>query len=283
MPRLYKRSAELILTRPEDGTFFQDGTDQLTIRNMRFSFLVEKTLGSKPNTCELTINNLAESSRAALQKKPLRLSLSAGYGEDLGLLFVGDLEWSESVHNSTEWETRMILADGSRANKHARTSRSFKKISKKALIKELASSVGLDLPTNASEAVEFGRQFVSGVTVEGPTLEAMQKIIKTTGRTMSIQDGRLQILSDGEVRPGVHILISQDTGMIGSPLFGSPSKKGEASELTVETLLEPRIVPGSKVKIESDKIQGFFKVLKVSHEGDTHGTAWFTRVEARPV
>ncbi len=89
------------------------------------------------------------------------------------------------------------------------------------------------------------------------------------------------ILRENDVT-GVTYTIDEENGMIGSPEFGKPSRRGKAPEVTIRTLLYPEIRPGHPVKVASRDLNGTFKVKNVKHRGDTHGPDWMTEVEIIP-
>src|SRR3990172_6348247 len=116
MSRLFKREIAVSLSHP--GTsFFGKTTITTRITALRVQFRVVKNLKADPNTCEITISNLSHDSRAEFQTKPLKIRLDGGYDGQLERLFSGDLRWSESRHDSVDWETKLIVADGERAHR----------------------------------------------------------------------------------------------------------------------------------------------------------------------
>ena len=70
--------------------------------------------------------------------------------------------------------------------------------------------------------------------------------------------------------------------MIGTPEFGSPPKSGKPPHMTVRCLLYPELVPGDLVQLSSRAKSGLFKLVKVTHSGDTHAADWQTEVEIQP-
>lgn len=284
MSRLFKRAVALTLARPQAGKFFENEPNAITIRDQRVQFSIVKSLDSEPNTCEVIVTNLAERTRAELQRKPLYVRLDAGYDGQLARLFTGDVIWGQSKINGVDWETKLQLGDGSRAHGHARLNRSFKAgTSVKTVLGDLAKAHGLKMPTNISEAKELSTQFASGVSVSGPTHAELTKVLAPRGYSWSVQDGRLQVLGPNGTRPDEAIVINQDAGMISSPEFGPPGDDGKPPTMTVSVLLYPGITPGGKIKVESRAVNGLFRVERVTHVGDTHGGSWQSNIEAIPL
>lgn len=286
MARLFRREAELLIIKPDGESFFQIGPNAAKITDLRIAFTIEKTLSSDPNSCEMEISNLAEVTRAAIgQPDPLRIFLSAGYAGAVKQIFTGDIRWSESNREQTGWLTKVHAGDGERAYKHARVNRSFKGgVQYKQLVTEIVGSMGLTVPSNLAESKELVSQLVNGAVVDGPSHRELTRIIQARGfESWSIQDGQLQVLKANETRPAVAHIISSDTGMIGSPGYGSPPAKGKAPTLKVVTLLFPEILPGDELDVQSRQTRGRFRAERVTHSGDTHGEDWTTEIEANPL
>jgi len=281
--RLYKREVAVTIARPVAGQFFAQQPNAIIVRGLRVQFEVEKTLEAEPNTCRVTITNLAEATRAELQRKPLHIRLDAGYDGELARLFTGDLRHVEHRYTGVEWESIMEVGDGERAYRHARVSRSFRSgIDTKTVLEETAKSMGLKLPTSAKEAKELTAQFAAGFTLQGPSQREMDRLLAPHGMESSIQDGALQILRKGDVRPGTAIVVSQSTGLIGPVEFGAPSEPGKPPVLSFQMLLNPDLTPGGLIRMQSRAVTGDFKLTRGTHSGDTHGQAWFSAGEAVP-
>lgn len=63
---------------------------------------------------------------------------------------------------------------------------------------------------------------------------------------------------------------------------GQSMQTAKAGHVKFESLLMP-FKPGRLVRLQSEGIKGDMRCIRVEHEGDTHGTAWVSRVEAKPV
>lgn len=274
------RQVRVTFARATPNEFFTVGANALVVTKLRVKFGVLKTLTENPNTCEFTIYNMRKESRAAVQQNPLFVRLEAGYGSELATIFEGDLVLAYSVHNGTDWETRVQVAEGDRAFRHSRVSKSFAAgASAKTAIAEVAKSMGLRMPTSIADAKALAGQFVSGVTLHGPSRDQMTKILKPRGFDWSIQNNELQILAKNGVRPDQAIVISSKTGMVGVPELGTPKEPGDPVTLKTKTLLDTAIVPGGRVQMEAEEVKGLFRVDKVSFVGDTRGQEFFSEVE----
>lgn len=284
MTRLYKRRVTLTVARLVPDAFFTVESNAVVIRDLRVAFSVQRSLESSPNTAEVTVSNLAERTRAAFQEKPLLVTLDAGYDDNEDRLFSGDLLYARPKKLPVDWEVTMQLGDGARAHRHARVRRSFKAgVKLKDALSETAASMGLRIPDSVSDARELLSSFSSGLTLEGPSERELSRLLGPTGLQWSVQDGALQILRDRDHRRDEAVVVSENTGMVGSPESGSPRQRGEQPTLTVSKSLDPRITPGCRIQVESKVARGLYRVERVTHVGDTHGSEWTTKIEAKPL
>lgn len=271
--------------------FFHFESNALEIADARVQFQIEKSVGTEPNTCNITISNLNKASRAFFEQSPVHVRIEAGYDGEYRHLFNGDVRFGYSKRPRTDWETHLLLGDGDRAFRAARVNRTFKKgTTVRDALNACAVTMGLVLPDNINARGELDQQFASGVSLSGPTRDELTRLLAPFGYDWSIQNGALQVLKDDDVDDSQAILIAQETGMIGVPEFGSPQKKGGGKNhkkaratMTVQTLLYPQINPGGRVQVRSSEINGLYRVNRVTHKGDSMGQEWTTEVEAFPL
>jgi hypothetical protein len=281
--RLFNRVTSVTIAKTVAGKFFET-IDELTVEGLRVVFSIEKTLGKEPNTCTCSIFNFAKETRAELQKKPLTVRISAGYDGEAKQLFTGDLTYAESHRVGADYETKMTIGDGERAYRYARVNRSFRAgATTRDAMEAIVGSMGLKMPKSLDDAKEMISQLASGGSFHGPSQKELSRLLKQHGMGWSVQDGRLQVQRENDVRSDEAILVSQDTGLVGVPTFGPPKKKKSTPTLTFKMLLYPELTPGGKVLVQSADINGTFKVERVRHTGDTHGPEMTSEVEARPV
>lgn len=283
--RFLNRLAELTLARPQSGEYFKAQPNAIRITDLRLDFSITKAIGEKPNDCSITVFNLSDSARAEFIRKPLRIELLVGY-KDTGVsrLFVGDMRFGHSMLDKVDWVTKLQLGDGDRAFNHAHISRSYKGgVSLRTAVTDVAASMGLRVPKSLDDFKEMAQQFSGGLTLEGPSQAQLTKLLRARGMQWSIQDGSMQVLRAGDVRNNEAIVVSQQTGLVGTPDYGAPKEPGTPPTLSARMLLYPGLIPGGKVKVETASIKGLFRVERVQHVGSTHGPDWYSSFEARPL
>lgn len=284
MNELRDRIYELVIRQTKktatESRFFLPLPLALTVSDLSLTFNIEKNLGSTPNTCDLVIRNLAPASRVEVERDGTQIQFSAGYDKVPRLLFFGDVTYAHSKKSGTEWITEIQVGEGARAHRYARANRSFKGgTTAITVIREAAKSLGLKLPEAVEDDADLRAQFANGYALNGRAAAEMTRILASLGYGWSTQDGRLQILRDGDSTGDANRVINVDNGMLGSPEIGKPEKKGGPPKRSVKTLLYPEVNPGMRVPIESRDLEGIFKIEKLKHVGDTDADEWTTEIE----
>jgi hypothetical protein len=262
--------------------------DTLLVDGLRVQFKVVKSLKKEPNSCELTISNLSKATRSTMRKTRAAIILSAGYADTVAQIFSGHARTTDHKRNGPTWETLIQAADGEVQFQANRVSESFGPGTKVAdVIAKLAGASGLN-PGNVLEAARAGGfrgnldQFAQGYVAHGKAATELERIFKSAGLEWSVQDGALQVLKPGATSTTKAILLSPTTGLIGSPEHAAPDKKGKPSPLKCKALIQPQFKPGVRVAVQARDVQGEYRIVKVTHTGDTHGPAWYSELEVRP-
>lgn len=251
---------------------------RVEVENMRVQFRIRKDLSKKPNTGEIVIFNLAERSRQDFNVQAGKVALIAGYRDVVAQIFYGDITRGYSVRESTEWATKIEAGDGQRAIRHGRVSRSFAGgVPVRDVARACAAALGLD-PGDIAQ-ISSSKVYDHGYAAHGRAADELTRVLSSIGAGWSVQDGRIQLLAPGGATAETIALLSPQSGIIGTPEFGTPTKKGGKAVLRVKTLLLPGSLPGRRVRVEgvSGVREGLYRALVVEHAGDTHSPSeWFT-------
>lgn len=270
----------------QNHSFFEEIGNGLEITAMRMQCKVVKNLGSEPNTCELTLINLAETTRALMQQRPLRVRIEAGYDGEPRLLFVGDVGPSPgSKHDGCKWETKLLIADGLRAFAHARVNLSYKPgTSVLTILKDVAATMNLALPKELEKDSQLKAQLHAGEAAMGFSSDELTRLLAPYGYSFSMQNGQLRVLRDEEAQAGTEREISKETAMVGTPTMGVPDKSGKPALATAKSLVYPELNPGGRIRIISRSVPaGLYKIQQVTHDLDSSEGPWHTECEAKPL
>lgn len=238
--------------------------------NLRVRFRCEKSNESKPNPAEVEIFNLAAATRSSLETKNSSILLEAGYEDTVETLFAGDITKIVHQQEGSDIISKAEVKDGGNKYRNAKIEKGLPPgVKTQQIIDELIKELGL--PRGTVIGVP-NSQYANGVALSGLVKDRLDDICKKNGLQWSIQNGIVQVVPEGETTTDAPILLSPDTGLI-----GSPSKTKEGVEFT--SLLQPKLIPGRPVQLESKFLKGLFKVYKVSHEGDSETEQFLSKVE----
>lgn len=266
---LFRRTAEL-----------QIGDTLLT--GLDIAFCIEKTLAREPNTAEFKIWNLNDINRKYLRdKKRIPVTLKAGYEWGMGLLFRGDLREAFSEREDPDWVTTIRSGDGLESLQSSRISKSFRAGTPIIdILKEISNSLGIIVGDAISFLEKRGfsssdKRLLNGAAISGSAHNELDKWLKSVGLEGSVQDGTLQVLVSGQALDRTAVVLSSETGLIGSP---EVSSKGI---LRARSLLNPELFPGRKIKVESKVLkEPHFRIARVIFSGETFGQDWYVDIEA---
>lgn len=257
--------------------------DTLQIDGLRMTFDVRRSLGLEPNTLEITIWNLSDDSRKQVQRKDAAIILQAGYEDTQEQIFSGNVRTSSHNRDGTDWTTKVKSGDGETAFRTARVAESFKKGTKRTdIIRSIADATGLPIGNIMDKARQGDISgalvdAAKGLVASGGAVNTLDKEMRNLGYQLSIQDGQLQALAATETTNEQAMLLSPTSGLIGSP------EPGDDGVMRVKSLLQPGARPGRKTKVESRAVDGFYRIEKVRHYGDTRGQDWYSDLELKPL
>lgn len=263
--------SDLLFDRVVSIEFGMPGENGKRFTDLRVVFDIKKTITSEPNKGKILIYNLTKASQTLTERTGLYVKLMGGYGLKLETIFQGDVARALSRKDGGNVITEFEVGDGEKVYQETTINKSFAPgISLESALKSTAASFGI--PISTIEGVQPD-QFVNGLTVSGQSKDVMDTLTKKQDLQWSIQNGALQVTkSNGEVE-GRMIVLRADSGLI-----GSPKKKDKGVEFT--SLLQPKIQPGTTIRLDSKFLKGDFIAKTVNHKGDSVEGDWFTIVEA---
>jgi len=256
--------------------------NHIKVIGLRVAFEIEKTSESTPNPAKITIYNLGAQNWTILEStEPMVISLEVGYGDSLKEIFYGDITKSSFTRQGPDSVAVIEADDGGQAIREARIDKSYKAgVSLKTVIKDVvttlkdAGRVAIDqvLTKLKSDDLE-DKKTQTGLSISGASKDIMSKMMGIFGLEWHIQDNELKILeptgNDGEEK----VILTPKTGLIGTPI-----RRDNGIEFTA--LIQPNIIPGRLVKIESTNINGDFRVRKAKFIGDNYDQPWYITAEA---
>lgn len=284
--RLLVGSSDLVVTGTdaENSDYYA-----LDFTGLRVQFEVVKSYVGTPNTARITIYNLSKSTRERLTTEFDRITLEAGYDDDNGVLFNGEIFNVFHERRQPDYASIIYASDGGFNFREAFTNVSYGAgVSLERVLTGLANdmqlNVGENLISGASELI-----FPSGWQFCGDTPKALDLLADSFSFNWSIQTGKLYIVPEGETLSRPKYSITSESGMIGSPTL---TERG----IDVQTLLNWQLTPNEEINVVSlgqtvnyqalninyaqDRVvYGDFIARKITHRGDTRGNDWYSFIE----
>lgn len=248
-------------------------------------FTIKRSLRSKPATCEIDIFNMSGDNRKTIQtaRRPV-VQVAAGY-KDAGVstIFNGIGSKVTVFRDKTDSVTRVRAGDGHIAYRTARTNRSFAANAELTdVINALANDIGVgtgnvSTATSGVTLDQLGSTYAHGTVLHGNACRAMTHLLRSCGLEWSIQDGILQILQRGGHLQQQAVTLSSDTGLLDVPEIGNHNV------VTCKALIQPDLVPGRLVSLQSNTVNGTYRIEDVEFTGDSIGEEWTEELTLRTV
>ena len=255
---------------------------------LHISFSLEKADVQSPNTAKISLWNLSPAHLATLNRKDCVVTLKAGYGSSMPLLFVGTVINVETETDGADTRTDLEALDGRKELRDTYITLSYlSAVSSKTVIETVAGEMGL--PVVFSERAAFVD--LPSYSFVGPGKDTLDRICGTNKLVWSIQNGILQVRGPNEPINMRAFLLSPKTGLVDVPkkLTKGEKNSGNAAANSEENktqigweityLMNAAIGVNDYIKLESKKASGVFRVSKIKIEGDNFGERWVCTAE----
>jgi hypothetical protein len=233
---------------------------------LRVAFEVKKDVSQTPNTAKITLFNLQPQLRSALTKG-WRVKLQAGYVGLVDQVFIGTVTTAKTQRQGPDITTEIEATDGGESLLNASFNQKYPSqtplwqiLQDIARAMDVQPGVVLGLPDYRISRAQ---------TLCGGCAQVLHTCLDKHGLVFSVQNGKLNITPKGKHIGQAAIVISQSAGML-----GVPSVTGDA--LRFEALLNPRLVPGQMVVVQSKNPQaaGYYSIEKAELSGDSRDAKW---------
>jgi hypothetical protein len=298
------------------GRRWQVIIDTLDISALHIQFHISKSIKAEPNKCELKLFNLSPDHIAEITKRAkthkdtagnkiegVRLEISAGYTDEMPLIFRGDIRDIATVRSGPDRVTTITGDDGGRGYRTGRISESFGPgASIATVLRKCAEAMGvgtgnIDDFTKRAEIVGLGSAFPYGTVLSGQASKELDRMVRALGLTWSIQNGVIQVQEHGKPLQTSALSLSSSSGLIDTPTVeidtsvAQPAPDAKApkkpkpvkpqSILKLKTLMIPGVYPGRKIVLDADVYKGGYALVQCDYVGDTAGNDWSIESKAR--
>ena len=263
------------------------------INGFRIRFKVERSVESKSNKAQCSIENLARGTQGKLDaiSKP-EFEIEAGYRDLSGIVFKGKAVLIAHEPKETGTTTTIQAADGLvEISRHVSASLPAK-TDATTLIATIAKQIGVSAEKalaqfKKGEFAQGADIFIKGITLSGTGKSELDKLARTYGFDWSIQNEELTLTFPKQViesiETGAVVRLSENTGMINGPVRIYDKDKPKDFLIKVKSLLRAEFVPHGGVLIESANYNDVFQVRKVVHTGDSQEGEFSSELECRKV
>lgn len=297
--RQWKRHAQVVVGKGGKG---------LLVENLRIQFEVTKTVEHKPNTALIKIFNLAPQNEEQIKYEFDEVLLAAGYEQSgqinaqgqlrYPMIFRGNITHVFRHRSGTDYVTEIEAGDGDKDYRNAVMNETLAAGTTNAQLVDRAAQSFSKTGGSTKGTVQINeRARLRGKVVSGNTRDVLHDVARESGANWSIQDGQLVLVKTDGVLPDEAIVITAQTGMVGAP-------EVNAKGIALKCLLNPQLRVNGAIKLDNNSIKekinreraasdkkkndsqaarrdpdGIYKVLKLSHKGDTRGGEWASEIE----
>lgn len=255
---------------------------------LHISFSLEKAEVQSPNSAKISIWNLSPAHLATLNMKDCVVTLKAGYGSSIPLIFVGTVTNVETEADGADTRTDLEVLDGRKELRDTYVTLSYLSTTgSKDVIQAVAGQMGL--PVVFSEQASFID--LPDYSFVGPGKDTLDRICATNKLVWSIQNGVIQVRGPNEPINMRAFLLSPETGLVDVPKKLTKGEKNSGNAVAnseqnktqmgweVTYLMNAAIGVNDYVKLESKKASGVFRVSKIKIDGDNFGERWTCTAE----
>lgn len=267
----------------------------LDLGKMRVVFKCKKSDAQTPNTAEIRVYNLAQSTVTQIREEFTTVTLQAGYESNIGVIFTGNIKQVRfGRENQTDTYIDIAAGDGDDAYNWAVTNTTLAAgASQSDQIKAAGAPMAGKGVSTGYVADTGGDRLPRGKVMYGMSRDYLRQSAQASDTSWSIQDGKLQFVKMTGLLPDKAVLLNSKTGLIGTPEQTNDGIK-------VKCLLNPLLKIGAKVQIDEADIQtaklpdtskgatankpaaitsdGVYRVLTIEHTGDTRGNDWYSDI-----
>lgn len=255
-------------------------TGNVTIKNdeLDCEFDIPFDDDTEANEAEITVYNLADLTVQNI-KKDAQITVTAGYGDDTGIIFSGVISKARTYYSEQDRVTEIHAIDQELLKERELKSISYSQGTKASkILRDLVGKVGLPV---AVFSPKRDHTYKDKATVDGGLMENIRKYAQVCGVSAYICKGQIYVrhVLDGD---GLDFTLSSDTGLLSIAEFEEEQTAEDFKDTVhgyeMTMLLQHRITTASLIHLQSRNVSGLYRVREGSHTYD--GTDFLTKVKA---
>lgn len=267
---------------PAGGVGFEVGeTSRLQPIPLHIDFSLQKSDLETQNTGRVTVWNLNPSQLAVLNETDCCVSLRAGYGSRLSLIFAGIVSHATTTKDGADVKTEIEVVDNLIEIRDTYVAVSYNgAVNWKTIFDDVAAQMGVAV--SYSYNATFAN-LANGFSFVGLAKDIMTKGCKCCGLSWSLQNGVMQVKRPGDVMSREVYVLSPDSGLIGIParVVITQNEATGKNQLgwEVEYFLNGAINIDDYVKLESKTVTGYFRTRSIEYSGDNISGDWLCKAQ----
>jgi len=246
----------------------------MSIDGLRVIFSIKKTRTREQNKSEIKVYNLSETTRSTIKEEGRHVKLYAGYKNDIGLIFRGDIREVFHLKQGADIITTITCGDGDNAIINTFVNKTIKRGT--PLIDKLNYLVGLlapDVQKGKFVGVDGLEGNQTATTFTGTVRDELDRLAEKYDFEYTIENHKLNIVRNKQ-NTGLSEVISPETGMIEAPIAR------ENNKVEVKCLLNNNLKCNDLFRLESKFIKRDYRIDRLTFEGDTHSSStWLNKIE----
>nr|DAR71774.1 MAG TPA: major tail protein [Caudoviricetes sp.] len=256
----------------------QTGKVTINADDLDMEFDVEFDDDTETNESEITVYNLSDTTIQNI-KKGEKLTLTAGYKEDTGIILSGFISQVKTSFDDLDKVTIIKVVDSAGGAEREIKDLAFAKgLSASKVLRKLIEMTKLPL---AVFSIQRDFVYKDGLTINDGLMETIKKQAQVCGVSAYVNKGQVYVqpLSKGE---DVNFSLTVDTGLISLSEFEEEITAEKFTDAVkgyeITMLLQHRISTGSILNIQSKNVSGRYRVREGQHTYD--GSDFLTKVKA---
>lgn len=266
------------------------GGKSFDVSQLRCTFEITKTSQTEANQSIVQIYNLNPDDENKIIKQGQRVIVEAGYvGSQYGKIFVGNIiQTIRSKENGTDYVLTLVSMDNDRYT-------SYGLVNVALVSQQSARDAVSALANKATVKGELGyvtamnTKYPRGKIMFGMSRDYLAQIAASDNSSYYSEDGKINIVNIQQQPPNRIKSYTPRNGLIGTP---SQNNQG----ITCRVLLDPSVKTNGFFHIDNTLIKGYqysvgtairqldnegiYRVIKITHTGDTMGNDWYTDISA---
>ena len=269
---LLKEDLSQSVPSPPSGLFgaravLRAGGSVIDLANLDLEFTVPFDDDTTANEAEFTVYNLSRATRERLELDKA-VTLTAGYGDDTGVIFSGVISDVKSPWVGVDRKTVISAVDNPALKEKDVENISFSAgTSASYILRALLERLGLPIAVFRARKDHI---YEDAVTVSGGLMQSIDRYARTCGISTYIQRGKIYAQDVRESTNGLRFDLDSSHGLLESPEpFQEELKEDGETEIRkgyrLKLLLQHRAMTGSLVNLRTRDVTGAFHVLEGKH------------------